>query len=175
MLSRSDLIIVVRGAHLLELSHAHGTAMKQQATAVAAWEALFRAQVAVMRQLGTDFPIDDISFNEYDVMLTLSNAPDRRLRIRDLNRDILLTQPSVSRMVDRLATRGLVNKLQDPDDARGVVVELSSAGCGLFRRLAVTHIRSINERVGSALNDEEMRTLVTLCDKLRIASDPAEG
>lgn len=146
--------------------------MSEQATAVAAWEALFRAQVSVMRHLGAEFPIDDISFNEYDVLFTLSSRPDRRLRIRDLNRDILLTQPSLSRLVDRLAVRGLVDKLHDPDDARGIIVELTDQGFELFRRAAVRHIRSINERVGSALSQDEMRTLVELCDKLRLASRP---
>ncbi|MEO7122249.1 MAG: MarR family transcriptional regulator [Lacisediminihabitans sp.] len=147
--------------------------MSEQVTAVTAWEALFRSQVSVMRYLGAEFPIDDISFNEYDVLFTLSRQPERRLRIRDLNRDILLTQPSVSRMVDRLAARGLVNKLQDVDDARGIVVELTDKGFELFRRAAVRHIRSINERVGTALSQDEMRTLVALCDKLRLAgSDP---
>ena len=86
------------------------------------------------------------------MLFTLSGRPDRRLRIRDLNHDILLTQPSVSRLVDRLAARGLVNKLHDPDDARGIVVELTDQGFELFRRAAVSHVRSINERVGSALN-----------------------
>jgi len=146
--------------------------MSEPTTAVAAWEALFRAQVSVMRHLGAEFPIDDISFNEYDVLFTLSGRPDRRLRIRDLNRDILLTQPSLSRLVDRLAARGLVNKLHDPDDARGIIVELTDQGFELFRRAAVSHVRSINERVGSALSQDEMRTLVELCDKLRLASRP---
>ena len=146
--------------------------MSEPATAIAAWEALFRAQVSVMRHLGTQFPIDDISFNEYDVLFTLSGRTDRRLRIRDLNHDILLTQPSVSRLVDRLAARGLVNKLHDPDDARGIVVELTDQGFALFRRAAVSHVRSINERVGCALSQDEMRTLVELCDKLRLAARP---
>lgn len=145
--------------------------MHERVTAAEAWESLFRAQVAVMRCLGTEFPIDDISLNEYDVLFTLSRQPDRRLRIRDLNRDILLTQPSVSRMVDRLAARGLVNKVHDPDDARGIIVELTEKGFDLFRRAAVRHVRSIDERVGTALSQEEMRTLITLCDKLRLASD----
>ncbi|MEO6944342.1 MAG: MarR family transcriptional regulator [Lacisediminihabitans sp.] len=144
--------------------------MSEPTTAVAAWEALFRAQVSVMRCLGADFPIDDISFNEYDVLFTLSNRPDRRLRIRDLNRDILLTQPSVSRLVDRLAVRGLVNKLHDPDDARGIVVEITDQGFALFRRAAVSHVHSINQRVGNALSPDEMHTLVELCDKLRFAA-----
>jgi DNA-binding MarR family transcriptional regulator len=141
--------------------------MKQRATAVTAWEALVRAQVSVMRRLGADFPIDNISFTEYDVLFTLSRRSDRRLRMRDLNNDILLTQPSVSRLIDRLTARGLVAKLPDPDDARGIVVELTDEGFELFRRAAVGHVRSINERVGSVLDEEELETLTRLCDKLR--------
>ncbi|WP_349898913.1 MarR family winged helix-turn-helix transcriptional regulator [Parafrigoribacterium soli] len=148
--------------------------MKQRATAVAAWEALFRAQVSVMRRLGADFPIDNVSFTEYDVLFTLSRQSDRRLRMRDLNRDILLTQPSVSRLIDRLTARGLVAKLPDPDDARSIVVELTDQGFELFRRAAVGHIRSINERVGGALNPDELETLTRLCDKLRAGAAPGE-
>jgi len=147
--------------------------MSARATAVTAWEALFRAQVSVMRYLGTDFPIDDVTLNEYDVLFTLSRRPDRRLRLRELNRDMLLTQPSVSRLIDRLVARGLVVKLADPDDARSVIVELTDAGFELFRRAAVVHVRSINERVGSALTQDEMETLIQLCEKLRFAEVPA--
>jgi len=147
--------------------------MSARATAVTAWEALFRAQVSVMRYLGTDFPIDDVTLNEYDVLFTLSRRPDRRLRLRELNRDMLLTQPSVSRLIDRLVARGLVAKLADPDDARSVIVELTDAGFELFRRAAVVHVRSINERVGSALTQDEMETLIQLCEKLRFAEVPA--
>jgi DNA-binding MarR family transcriptional regulator len=126
-----------------------------------------------MRYLGTDFPIDDVTLNEYDVLFTLSRRPDRRLRLRELNRDMLLTQPSVSRLIDRLVARSLVVKLADPDDARGVIVELTDTGFELFRRAAVVHVRSINERVGSALTQDEMETLIQLCEKLRFAEVPA--
>ena len=88
-------------------------------TAVTAWESLFRAQVAVMRTLAAEFPTRDISFNEYDVLFNLSRQPNRALRLRDLNTHVLLTQPSVSRLVDRLVARGLVAKCPEPSDARG--------------------------------------------------------
>ena len=77
--------------------------MSDKATAVAAWEALFRAQVQVMRNLNAEFPGGEISFNEYDVCFNLSTQPGRRSRMRDLTGHLLLTQPSVSRLVDRLA------------------------------------------------------------------------
>ncbi|HEX4057261.1 MAG TPA: MarR family transcriptional regulator [Galbitalea sp.] len=135
--------------------------------AVAAWEALFRAQVSVLRELQRDFPESDISFNEYDVLFNLSRQDGHRLRIRDLNRHLLLTQPSVSRMVDRLAARGLVRKESDPGDGRGTVVCLTDAGYGLFRRVAAAHSDSIRRHVGSALNLDELETLRTLSDRIR--------
>lgn len=125
-----------------------------------------------MRYLNADFPSGDLSLNEYDVMFNLSRQPGRRLRIRDLNQHLLLTQPSVSRLVDRLTARGLVTKTADPDDARGIVVALSDEGFELFRQVARGHIRSINARVSSTLTAEELATLTELCDKLRLGATP---
>ena len=59
--------------------------MVDRAVAVAAWESLFRAQVAIMRSLAEEFPSREISFNEYDVMFNLSRQADRSIRLRDLN------------------------------------------------------------------------------------------
>ena len=120
------------------------------ATAVAAWEALFRAQVAVMRRLSAEFPPGDVSLNDYDVLFTLSRAAERRLRIRDLGENLLISQPSVSRLIDRLAARGFVAKTQDPHDGRGIIVSLTDTGLTAFRRAAVRHMESIVGRVWGA-------------------------
>jgi DNA-binding MarR family transcriptional regulator len=142
--------------------------MSDRSAAVDAWEALFRAQVTVMRQLHAEFPESQLSLTEYDVLFNLSRQPGRRLRIRDLGGHMLISQPSVSRMVDRLVGRGLVAKANDPDDARGIIVELTEDGFDLFRRVAKSHMRSITARVGGALDDEELRELDRLCTKLRL-------
>lgn len=142
--------------------------MTDRAAAVSAWESLFRAQVAIMRSLASDFPSREISFNEYDVLFNLSREPDRRIRLRDLNQHVLLTQPSVSRLIDRLASRGYIRKVTDPNDGRGAIVELTDAGYALFRRVAVDHMGSISTRFGDALSNEELEQLTALCDRLRI-------
>jgi DNA-binding MarR family transcriptional regulator len=141
--------------------------MSDEARSVAAWEALFRAQVAIMRRLGSDFPSDEISFNEYDVMYTLSRARNRSLRLRELNKHVLLTQPSVSRLIDRLASRGMVEKLPDERDARGTIIRLTDAGYAAFYRLAHVHGATIRRVVGDALDGEELAQLTALCNKLR--------
>ncbi len=140
--------------------------MSDRATSVNAWEALFRAQVAVLRALHADFPTGEISLNEYDVLFNLSRQPEHQLRIRDINKHLLLSQPSVSRLVDRLTARGLLRKENDPSDARGTIVCLTDEGYALFRRVAVTHSASIVEQMRS-LDTNELAALTALTDKLR--------
>lgn len=144
--------------------------MSDKSAAVAAWEALFRAQVSVLRQLNVEFPVGELSFNEYDVLFNLSRQPEHRLRIRDLNTHLLLTQPSVSRLVDRLVAKGFVLKGQDPGDGRGTIVRLTDAGHEKFHRVAMVHADSIHRRMGT-LTTDELVTLAALSDKLRHNGD----
>ncbi|QNE48291.1 winged helix-turn-helix transcriptional regulator [Glaciihabitans sp. INWT7] len=123
-----------------------------------------------MRYLNAEFPSGELSLNEYDVLFNLSRQPGQQLRMKDLNRHLLLTQPSVSRLVDRLTARGLLAKTHDQDDARGVNVALTPAGFDLFRRVARSHIESIAERVGGSLSVTELETLTELCDRLRLSA-----
>jgi DNA-binding MarR family transcriptional regulator len=141
--------------------------MSETAVAVGAWESLFRAQVTVMRELNACFPTDEISFNEYDVLFNLSNQPGRQARIRDLTRHLLLTQPSISRLVDRLASRGIVEKVSDPGDGRGIIVSMTAEGTSLYRRTAVSHAAAIARRVGGSLDHDELVALTELCTRLR--------
>jgi DNA-binding MarR family transcriptional regulator len=140
---------------------------ERSSAAVSAWESLFRAQVTVLRQLGREFPTGEISFNEYDVLFNLSRQEGRRLRIRDLSRHLLLTQPSVSRMVDRLVAKGLVTKESDPVDGRGTFVCLTEDGYALYRRVAVSHARSIDRHLGGALSADELDALRSLTERIR--------
>ncbi|WP_374946334.1 MarR family winged helix-turn-helix transcriptional regulator [Agreia sp.] len=140
--------------------------MTTPASPVAAWESLFRAQVAVMRQIASEFPSDLISLNEYDVLFTLTRCENRTVRIRELNENVLLTQPSISRLIDRLFARGLVTKLTDPSDGRGTLVALTDAGHALYREAAQVHGRSITSRMTTALTPDELTDLARLTRKL---------
>ncbi len=136
-------------------------------TAVDTWESLFRAQVTMLRRLQHEFPSDDLSLNEYDVLFNLSKQPGHKLRLRDLNRHLLLSQPSVSRLVDRLVVRGLLERESDPNDGRGTLVCLTELGVTVFRRIAVVHSASIRDHMNGALTPQELLRLRELSDKLR--------
>lgn len=137
---------------------------------VTAWESLFRAQVAILRDIGAAFPHDEVSFTEYDVLFNLARLPDRRARLKDLTRQLLLTQPSVSRLVARLAARGLLATDTPPDDGRGTIVALTDDGMAVYRRVGVAHARAIRNRFGDILDEDELATLARLCDRLRLGT-----
>ncbi|ORI24370.1 MarR family transcriptional regulator [Rhodococcus sp. 1168] len=137
--------------------------------AVDAWEALFRSQVSLMRRFTADDIWDPISLREYDVLFTLSKCPESGLRLHDLNREILLSQPSLSRMCERLEKLGYVARQQDPDDKRGTVVALTDKGLAVQRSIGLKHVSRIRRYVGEALDDQELAQLERLCTKLRLA------
>jgi len=141
--------------------------MGMKRTAVEAWEALFRAQVSIMRDISAAFPSDVMSVAEYDVLFNLTRLPGRHARQRDLTKRLLLSQPSVSRMIDRLAARGWVEKSEAPDDARGTIVTITDDGFRRFREVAVAHAAAIAERFDGILSPEELELLASLCDRLR--------
>lgn len=137
--------------------------------AVESWEALFRAQSTLLRRFAADDVWDPISLREYDVLFTLSRCPEHRARLRDLNREVLLSQPSLSRMVERMEAAGLVSREPDRADGRGTVVVLTPEGAAMQRAVGRRHAADIRRYVGPALDDDELRTLKSLCDKLRLA------
>jgi DNA-binding MarR family transcriptional regulator len=139
--------------------------MTDRRLAIDAWESLFRAQHEVFEELSGDFD-DGLSQAEYDVLLTVTRGPDMTARLRDVTSNMLISQPSVSRLVDRMAARGLIAKCADPEDGRGALVRATDEGAAAFRKIASLHGRAIAERM-SLLSDEELAQLRDLTAKLR--------
>lgn len=131
------------------------------------WESLFRAQVAVMRRLQSGPAFRDLAVNEYDVLFTLSRCPSGWLRQNELNDNVLLSQSSLSRLVERLEKRGLVERMPAPDDRRGVLVKLTDEGAQLQKQIGREHVREIAQLVAPALTAAEQRELLRLTEKLR--------
>ncbi|MDQ0678822.1 DNA-binding MarR family transcriptional regulator [Arthrobacter pascens] len=131
------------------------------------WESLFRAQVAVMRRLQSGPAFRDLPVNEYDVLFTLSRCPTGWARLNELNDNVLLSQSSLSRLVERLEKRGLVERMPAPDDRRGVLVKLTDEGAQLQKQIGREHVREIVHLVAPALTAAEQRELLRLTEKLR--------
>ncbi len=135
------------------------------------WESLFRTQVSVMRQLQSDPDFKQLTMREYDVLFNLTRCPTGWTRLKDLNEHLLLSQPSLSRMLDRLEARGLVTRRAAASDHRGVELSLTDEGRALQRTMGRVHVNRIRSLLEPALTAEELRELRRLTDKLRRSID----
>jgi len=138
-------------------------------TANDAWEALLAAHASLIREFAAEDVWEDFTMKEYDVLYTLSKCPDP-IRISELNRHVLLSQPALSRMVDRLAARGLISRTADPSDGRGVRLALTAGGLAVQRRIGQRHGRSVAREMRARLSPVELRQLEEICAKLAKAS-----
>ena len=130
-----------------------------------AWEALLSAHGALMKQFAAEDIWADVSMREYDVLYTLSKCPEP-IRISELNGHVLLSQPALSRLVDRLADRGLVERCSDPADGRGVRLSLTEAGRAVQRQVGRQHARDVARAMTAGLDPAELKQLETMCLKL---------
>ncbi len=137
---------------------------EQDRLANQAWEAMLTAHTRLMRQFEAADVWDDLSMREYDVLYTLSKC-DRPVRMRELGREVLLSQPGLSRLVDRLVQRGLVERSPDPADGRSVRVALTPAGRERQKQVGRQHARSV-ARAMSAVDPDDLARLRAITTKL---------
>jgi len=130
-----------------------------------AWEALFRAQATIGRELTEGDVWGPLVPRAYGVLYALSTAPDG-LRITDLLDDVLLTQPGMSRLIARLEASGLVERADDPDDRRACRVRLTEAGARAQREVGLAHGRQVAEAMTRGLSREQLVQLRDLCRAL---------
>jgi DNA-binding MarR family transcriptional regulator len=136
-----------------------------------AWESLFRAQATLALEFERTGDWGQLLPREYGVLYALSKARDG-LRISELGDDALLSQAGISRLVTRLVGRGLVEREDDPDDARACRIRLTTEGRRIQRVLGARHARQVAEAMSRALGPDELATLSQLTSTLLRACPP---
>jgi DNA-binding MarR family transcriptional regulator len=142
-----------------------------------AWEALLSAHARLMKQFAAEDIWAGLSMREYDVLYTLSKCREP-LRIGELHRHVLLSQPALSRMVERLVERGFVERCPDLSDGRGVRLSLTAAGLDKQRQIGRRHARSVASALTAELTADELRQLATIGWKLahpQVAPGPSRN
>lgn len=92
-----------------------------------------------------------ISLGDYDVLVHLSEAPQRCLRMSELADRLLLSRSGLTRRLDGLVREGWVARKACPEDRRGSLAELTDAGLRVLEAAAVTHVRGVRRYLVDAL------------------------
>jgi DNA-binding MarR family transcriptional regulator len=131
-----------------------------------AWVSMLHAYARIMTRLSSDLDqAGKVSLGTYDVLVQLSEGGGK-LRLRDLVGKVLLSQPGLSRKVERMEQAGLVERKPDPTDGRGVIVALTRSGRAALRSAALVHMAGIQREFGSRLTDEETVVLAKVFGRL---------
>jgi DNA-binding MarR family transcriptional regulator len=112
------------------------------------WRALARFFVVAPRLLDEDLQRGaHMSLSAYTILLHLSEAPGRALRMTELANRAYLSGSRTTRLVDELIADGLVAKERNAADGRGFDVSLTEEGLAALQRAYPVHLRSVRARV----------------------------
>ena len=124
------------------------------------WRAFLIAHARITRRLDEELRAEhDLSLAEYDALLTIADAPERRIRMRQLADQVILSKSGVTRLIDRLVLDGLVERRACASDARGAEAVLTADGLERLRRASRTHLRGIEEHFLAAVEGDDLPTI----------------
>jgi DNA-binding MarR family transcriptional regulator len=128
-----------------------------------AWRALqalrMPLETALNRQLSRD---SGLSTADYTVLVALSEAPDHRLRARDLVRVVGWEKSRLSHHIRRMESRGLVGREECETDGRGAYVRLTAQGIGTIEQAAPGHVDEVRRLVIDVLTADQLDQLAAI-------------
>jgi DNA-binding MarR family transcriptional regulator len=142
----------------------------------AAWEGFLELSRQLRRAAdGVLEPVDGLTVSMLGIMGRLAQAERRTLRQTDLAEAMGLSFSRVSRLIDTLEERRLVERHRCPTDARATNVSLTDAGLGLTRRAQDEVFAFVEEHFFATLDEAEVRTLADVFTRLIGRRDGAAG
>lgn len=95
----------------------------------------------------------------YEVLVSLSEAPDRTLRMSELATASRFSRSRLSHAVAKMEAKGWVRRHSCPTDKRGALATLTDEGFRILESAAPGHVESVREVLFDALTDEQVRQL----------------
>lgn len=146
--------------------------LSEQSLGVDVFVGLVRTHAVATRSLNAQLSADHgLTISDYEVLLRLAGAPERRLRRVDLAEQVLLTASGITRLLDGLERQGWVERGACDGDRRVVYAVLTDGGLAKLREARSTHIPQIEAHFGRGLTPEEQTLLVELLGKLADGGD----
>jgi DNA-binding MarR family transcriptional regulator len=126
----------------------------------AAWLGLLCTHLKLLRTLDTELvAAERIPMSSFEVLLALAEAPEGRLRMKDIAASLLISRSGLTRIVDDLERQGFVERVKCPTDARGFDAVLTDAGTKAYRRARKVHLTNLRREFLDKLTQEQLTAL----------------
>ncbi|GIF74662.1 MarR family winged helix-turn-helix transcriptional regulator [Asanoa siamensis] len=130
---------------------------------LSAWRGFLTMQEDLRRRLNRQLVHDSgLSYADYAVLATLSDATDRCLRVFELREALRWEKTRLTHQISRMAARGLVQRETSADDSRGQVVAMTTEGYAAILKAAPGHAATVRRLFFDALSPRQVDTLATL-------------
>jgi DNA-binding MarR family transcriptional regulator len=141
-----------------------------------AWRGMLRAHAALTKALDADLDsAHGLPLSSYEVLLYLADAPESRLRMRDLAASVILSRSGLTRLADRLEREGLIRRESCSDDARGAYAVLTPAGAEMLAVARTTHLAGVRSLFLQHFSNDELDVLGDAWDRVVPGSASAPG
>lgn len=132
-----------------------------------AWRNFVSAFGPLMEAFGRDLEPHGLTLGDYEVLVHLSEADERRMRMCDLAEALRLSPSGLTRRLDGLVRHGLVDRRSCAGDRRVMHAHLTDAGFDLMMRAAPDHVASVRRHLLSPLDAEQVDQLGTIFEAVR--------
>lgn len=141
------------------------------------WRALVVGSTLLMDRLDADLRAEfSLSLTEYEILVRLSEQPDRKLRMAQVAESLAHSRSRVTHTVKRLEEAGFVERCTTPEDGRGVAAAMTDAGWQVLQKAAHLHVRGVREYLVDLADDADFeamgRVMNAVADKL-VGDNPA--
>lgn len=125
-----------------------------------AWRGLLKVHTAMVKALDADLEArHGLQLSTYEVLMHLADADADRMRMCDLAQTVLLSRSGLTRLVDRLAREGLLERVACNDDARGAYAKLTPAGREKLDAARATHLAGVRAMFVERFTEAELEQL----------------
>jgi len=135
-----------------------------------AWRTFIESSWALHTRLEDELrAATGLSMNDYHVMVVLSEAPERRLRMGELASRLVFSPSRVTYQINSMVKRGLVRKQSCPEDGRGQEAVLADQGLAALEAAAPLHLDTVRKAFIDLLDADELDVVHRVFDKVRKA------
>ncbi len=137
------------------------------------WRAFLQACQALFGSIDAQLTRDSgLPHGYYEILVHLSEAPDRALRMTQLAKASTYSKSRLSHAVARLEERGLVTRLDCPTDRRGQIAQLTDDGFAVLAAAAPGHVEQVRRVLIDALTPEQVSQLSEISAAIIAAAGP---
>lgn len=131
------------------------------------WRAWIATSILLNDRLSRELQESNgLTINDYEILVRLSEAQDRSMRMSELATQTLLSRSRLSHQIDRMEKAGLVERAVCDTDRRGQIARMTELGWQTLVKAAPDHVESVRTHFVDILSDEEFAGLGTSLRKI---------